>query len=615
MSRRPEPSPGDPRAGAWFVLGLGVWCGLLLGLGEAALIALRRFQSDRLLFVSSDIYWMAPLAEALLFGLIGLLLLLGSAVVRGGMPWYRVFGVYLFLMILTALLRFGMFHPVASMLLAAGIAFQGGRLARRWIPWIPRLAIRTIPVLLIVELLLGGWILLSRRLAERRDLASIPAASTDALNVIFLILDTVRARELGVYGYERPTTPELDRWSRRGVRFEHAFSTASWTLPSHAALFTGRQPQELHANWLQPLDTQWPTLAETLRNAGYRTGGFVANLEYTSRESGLARGFATYRDYPISPGQLVLSSEILRQLTGARWVRRLAGSEERLNRRSAEAINGSFLDWLDRAPDRPMFAFLNYYDAHTPYNPPAEFTALFRTPGASPNPFPDRETPDSGAIYPDAELQGARDLYDAGIRYLDTQIGRLLSELERRGVLERSIIVITSDHGEEFAEHGFLGHGNTLYREVLEVPLLILGPGRVPEGRVIPSPASLSALPATIVDLLALPGKDTFPGRSLASAWTPADSAPDSLDLVLSLLRGTPGKPRWIPTGRGDIYSAVFGQSHYIVDGTGAEELYDLADHLERTNLVTESGRESEVARFRDIVATMRTDSRPAGQR
>jgi arylsulfatase A-like enzyme len=431
--------------------------------------------------------------------------------------------------------------------------------------------------------------------------------------VIFLILDTVRASELSVYGYNRLTSPELDRWARRGVRFEHAFSTSSWTLPSHASLFTGRQPHEIRANWLKPLGSEWPTLAEALQAAGYRTGGFVANLEYTSRESGLARGFATYRDYPISPGQVVMSSEVLRRLTGAQWVRKLVGSEERLNRKSADRVNREFLDWLDAAPGRPMFAFLNYYDAHTPYNPPGKFRTRFRTPGVPTNPFPDRQIPDSGTTYTSADVQGARDLYDAAIGYLDARIGFLLGELDRRGVLERSIVVITADHGEEFAEHGFMGHGNALYREVLEVPLLILAPGRIPEDRLVSTPISLTALPATITDLLGLPGKEIFPGSSLVRFWTPAGPNPDSLGMVLGMLRGTPGKPQWIPTGRGDMYSAVHGRSHYVVDGSGTEELYDLADVGERDNLIAHPERAGELARFRRMIETMRAESTQDG--
>ena len=591
---------------------LGVWCGLLLGLGEALLIAFRRSQSDRLLFVSSDLYWMAPLAEVLLFSVVALFLVVIARLMHRELHWHHGFGFFLFLMVLTGLLRLGMFHPAASMLLAGGLAFQGGRLAKRWLPSLPRLALRTLPVLVAIEIGLAGWILISRQMTERRVLADAPPTGAAPVNVIFLILDTVRASALSAYGYPRPTTPELSRWSERGVRFEHAFSSASWTLPGHATLFTGRAPHEISANWLRPLDDRWPTLAEALQRAGYRTGGFVANLEYTSRESGLARGFATYRDYPRSLGQLVLSSEVLRQLTGARWVRSLVGSEERLNRKSAETINREFLDWLDDDGERPIYAFLNYYDAHTPYNPPAEFKELFHTRDVEPNPFPDRSTPDSGTTYSAAEIQGARDLYDASLRYLDTQIGELLGELERRGVLDRSIIVITSDHGEEFGEHGLMGHGNTLYREVLEVPLLILSPGRVPRGRVIRDPVSLSALPATIVEMLDLPEHGDFVTPSVVSSWSSPDSNRSSM-VALSLLRGTPGKPAWIPTGRGDMYSVVGGRSHYIVDGVGREELYDLADEQERQNLIGQRGREEELVEFRRIVGRMRAESLQVG--
>ena len=115
-----------------------------------------------------------------------------------------------------------------------------------------------------------------------------------------IVWDTVRADHLSLHGYGRPTTPNLERLAARGVRFNLAFSTSSWTLPSHASLFTGRWPHELRVDWTVPLGNDFPTLAEYLGAQGYDTAGFAANVDYCSRETGLARGFVHYEDYPIN---------------------------------------------------------------------------------------------------------------------------------------------------------------------------------------------------------------------------------------------------------------------------------------------------------------------------
>src|SRR5262249_43485980 len=140
----------------------------------------------------------------------------------------------------------------------------------------------------------------ARAWSEHRRTAALPPPAPAARNVLLLVWDTVRAQNLSLHGYSRRTTPNLQRLAARGVQFRHAFATAPWTLPSHASLFTGRWPHELSANWKTPLDEQVPTLAGRLSSRGYDTAGFVANLDFCSRETGLGRGFVHYEDYPLS---------------------------------------------------------------------------------------------------------------------------------------------------------------------------------------------------------------------------------------------------------------------------------------------------------------------------
>ncbi len=192
------------------------------------------------------------------------------------------------------------------------------------------------------------------------------SSSAEAANVLLIVLDTVRAQSLSLNGYERETSPQLERLARRGLSFENAISTSPWTLPGHASMFTGRYPHEVSADWSVPLDATFPTLAEVLASNGYATAGFVANVGYCSYEHGLNRGFAYYSDYQFSLGQFILSSSLGRTVASSDRLRRISGYHELLNRRTAENINNDFLHWLSTRGRQPFFAFLNYYDAHEP---------------------------------------------------------------------------------------------------------------------------------------------------------------------------------------------------------------------------------------------------------
>ena len=169
--------------------------------------------------------------------------------------------------------------------------------------------------------------------------------------------------------------------------------------------------------------------------------------------------------------------------------------------------------------------FLNYFDAHDPYFPPRGADGHF---GLKPSTPSERATirdwthqPRQGEA-PPSTTKLARDCYDDCLAYLDDQLGRLFNELDTRGVLENTLVIITSDHGENFGEHaGIFGHGQSLYPQEIRVPLLVIAPGRVPSGQIISAPVSLRDLPATVVDLVGLELESSFPGRSLARFWDP----------------------------------------------------------------------------------------------
>ena len=550
------------------------------------------------MFVGRHSWWTGPVATVVLFAIaIAALGLLAALFRRRERLWVASVWGFGFLGTFAVLYSFPQIQRLAALVLSAAVATLLSRLVGEATP-ARRGRVRWAAVILslatagIATATLVGNALRERRL--NRSAASPPAAP----NVLLLVLDTVRAISLSLYGYERETTPQLTRWSARGVVFTRAYSTAPWTLPSHASMMTGRWMHEMSADWMVPLDRRDPTLAEVLGRRGYRTGGFVANTDYCSAEVGLDRGFGRYEDYTLEPGQILRSSSLWRAAARITPIRRLIGNYDNLGRRTAPEISGAFLRWLDRDPDRPFFGFLNYYDAHRPYFPPGEWPNRFRTPGVELNPRYRREDgaePDP----PRDRIQGAIDAYDNAIGYLDSEIGKLLDQLEQRGILERTIVIITSDHGEEFFEHGLWDHGNSLYHPSVHVPLLVIAPGLAPAGVRVAEPVSIRALPATVVDLLGVPGP--FPGASLAGAWSGALPADSILLGVRQVLR----QPSWYPASAGNLGSVVTSRQQYIRNqGSGSEELFDLGNGLAAPKALPIDSA-GNIARLRAMVEAM----------
>jgi arylsulfatase A-like enzyme len=260
-------------------------------------------------------------------------------------------------------------------------------------------------------------------------------------------------------------------------------------------------------------------------------------------------------------------------------------------RKDAGSINREFLDWLAhrQVPRRPFFAFLNYFDAHSPYLPPegtpfrfglrprtqAEFILLTEL----------WTMVDKLRLAPRYRLL-ARDSYDNCLAYLDERLGELFDTLQRRGVLDQSLVIVTADHGEEFGEHGLFDHGESLYRPEVRVPLLIILPSRSRFRRVVRETVSLRDLPATIVDLVGLAAGSPFPGRSLAH-WEPESSpgvAPGAGDrdgAISELSDPNPAKPSQgrSPAARGPLISLAEGDYVYIRnEGDGREQLFNERD-------------------------------------
>ena len=631
----PRPSQDAPTAArlrAVEVIRLTIGFALLSGLVESAYYCFRRVVLGRLIFQGQDILAMVPVAYLLMFAIPGLLLLLSSrrmprqaalaltVVTLGWLAWLNV------LFFVPGL------HWGAYLLLAGGLAVGTGRLVDRHTDGFMRLARRgTYGLVLVVccgalVSVGGSW------LRERNPQSTIK----DAPNVLLIVLDTVRSDVLGPYGLSRGIAPRLAQYAREGTVFDYALASSPWTLPSHATMFTSRLPHELSGDWLSPINDDFPTLAERLGSQGYQTAGFVGNTRYCSAETGLARGFVHYEDYGLSLTGLALRTNVGRKILFGSLPAKL-GYYNWPGRKTAEEVNAALLTWLSTRDRKPFFAFVNYWDAHDPYLAPAPFDEHVARNHAQGLMIRRWWWMDKKDVSPQ-QLAFVRGAYDDCVRHLDHQLGRLLDELRRRGVLQNTILIITSDHGEHFGEHGLLLHGNSLYEPVLHVPLVIVAPGRVPEKTQITTPVGLDELPATVMDLTGLseegargeglgaredgfsspnpssltpsPSGDEgspFLGRSLSRFWQEAGGAggPKGSPIVseIATQAGCPPNHGRSPVARGPMKSILLGDVKFIGNGDHVEEVYNIRkDPRERKDLIGEESLRAVIGRLRKLL-------------
>jgi arylsulfatase A-like enzyme/Tfp pilus assembly protein PilF len=378
-----------------------------------------------------------------------------------------------------------------------------------------------------------------------RDVDRRPREASAKPSVLLVSIDTTRADRLGCYGRREASTPNLDRWAAEGVVFENAVTPVPITLPAHASLMSGLLPHRhgVRDNGIYRVPHAPPTLAALLAEAGYDTAA-VVGAAVLDRQYGLDRGFGRYED-SVGPMGLAIAERDAAAVTSAA---------------SAAA----------RSLRKPFFLFVHYFDPHAAYVPPPPFAERFRP-----------------------------DLYQGEIAYVDEQIGRLRRELEGLGLLEGTVVVLTSDHGESLGEHGEPTHGVFLYQATLRVPLIIVAPKRWPGGRRVAGLASLIDVPPTLLELAGLRVPGALDGRSLAPA-----------------VEGVAAGARWLPI------ESEFGFNAYgwaplsgISDGAlkwidaPEPELYDVAaDPAERRNLMTTRPEDGE--RLAALRRTMVTEDR-----
>lgn len=587
------PAPPFP---ARQVLVVAVFLGLVSGSWESLVIADRSLRRGEFVFRGTDYPWTSPLGHVAWFvaAALGLLLL------RVLLPRRMTPTVMTVLLASTcAFAVVANVRPIAGWskaVLALGIGFQAGRFLAARLDSLLRTSRRGATVLAATVAAVALAVAGHRSWTESEALAALPPATPGRPNVLLVVLDTVRAQSLSLHGHDRATSPNLDRLAREGATFERTITTAPWTLPSHAAMFTGCWHHEVGTTFKEPLDDRYPTLAESFAHAGYATAGFVGNVRYATREVGLARGFARFEDYWATPGEILFNCSVIGQMVKARdGFRRTIGFADDFGRKHASRVNSEFLSWLDggRPQDRPFFAFLNYYDAHHPYVPPPGFAGRWGDPSERRifDYAPGRESRVSKTA-----LAAERDAYECAIAFADDRLGALFAELAERGIADDTVIAVTSDHGEAFGEHGCYGHTDGVYVQQVHVPFVLRWPRGVPAGTRVSDWISLRHLPATLLDLADVTPAAPLGGTSLAPLWNGRRFTPDRrIYTQLGMWSG--------PTRKAVLEDGM--RLHVRTDPKGrvTEELYDLrTDPREETNVIDDPAHAEVRARLRRAI-------------
>ena len=468
----------------------------------------------------------------------------------------------------------------------------------------------------------------SRDADRANEAPRFPASTAGPPDILLISIDTLRPDHLGTYGYERDTSPVLDSLAARGATFENAFAQSSWTLPSHVSLMTSTYPAVHQVDTeRRSLPESIPTLAESLQARGYETTGFVSWI-YLAAKFGFARGFDRYDE--LVPSRELQDSSSKHSVRAAgivdsvlSWAYGHSESHDPMRERGiredsamgdGESEKGKDTHRKGSASSRPpFFLFVHFFDPHMDYDPPLADARSFD---------PAIESTEAGSYdalkpyiaglsadvppIPEKVIGHAIDLYDAEIRYTDRELGRLLDGLRRLGLLDHAVIVVTSDHGEEFGEHGSMeGHQWTLYDEVLHVPLLVAAPGLDQGIRISRIVESIDIAP-TLLRWAGIEAPPSYQGRPLQELLT---GTPGARADGRSLLPPVEWEERaFAELGRFVIRASLRTPDHkliYTKDTHGKSrlgvpiepgfELFDLhADPLEHDNLYAD---DSPVAR------------------
>ncbi len=569
-------------------LGTGIVVGLLLGAAEAFVIARGGLGGD------TQVLWYAPLAYALVLGALGLAGGMALAVLpmdrrelRGWVPTLGSVALLVPLGLFIAVFRVRrdvfLEQPVPLVwwagLLGAGVLVALVLLlaGRRLFSSRAGIVVRPLPALLFLALAVGGARIAAASLAPAATPPiaprPVPVALADLPNVILIMVDTLRGDHVGCGEPSPVATPAMcSLVTDGGTRF-FGFSHASWTKPSAASLLSGLLPSTHGAvTKTASVAPGVEMLAEAMADDGYETGGIVSNINLAP-SFGFDQGFAEYRY--LAPDYIAGASESSSKLIVYQLVRKILFRLRPYYRvgdyyQNAETINDVAFDWIDRHQESRFFLFLHYMDPHDPYfEHPYDGRAIARVTNDHPDP----------SLAPEMMR-----LYHGEITYLDQHLATLWEKLRALGLYDDTLIVLTSDHGEEFDDHGGFWHGTTLYDEQLHVPLLV----KWPKGRVTGAPTSDPKLARHV---------DVAP-TILASAGSPIPPAMRGLDLASRYASSQPGDAKdhtlLAETDlEGNVLKALRGMDWKFIEanegnprGLPTEQLFEVAvDPKEKTDL------------------------------
>ena len=434
------------------------------------------------------------------------------------------------------------------------------------------------------------------REGQSEALAPPPATPPATPNVILISIDTLRPDHLGCYGYKRNTSPRIDRLAAEGVLFENTISSTSWTLPAHAALFSSLADtvhgctdtdKRLHADIV--------TLAERFADAGYQTVGFFSG-PYLHPVFGLGQGFAEY----------VNCTSYARALDDARtaaWANDLKVMRQSHRDVTNPTVYEAVRRWMNaNGQSRPFFMFIHLWDVHFDFIPPPPYDTMFD---------PNYQGPVTGrdfffdsrinARMPRRDLEHLLALYDGEIAWTDLHVGRIVDDLKRGGLLDKTVLAVTSDHGTEFFEHGYKAHRMTLFDEVIRIPLIIRYPASLPAGRRIRPQVRIIDVGPTLLELAGVEPPTEVTGQSLVPLTRQA--TPDFDNLAVSELFSVGRRLRTIRTLEWKFADHLAARKQYYIDLTE-----DPGERHPLTDLTSDPGRQY-LARYRAVLENL-TDRR-----
>jgi len=578
-----------------------VWAGLVIGLVEGiGWLIIQRF--DRLTGVWTQVLWIAPVVNGLVFLGLGLALMLG---LRWLPAHWRSRTAVFSVAAATATNFVGLLlahrvHTAVLPILILGIAVALTRLYERAPARALRLIRRTMPAVAVVVVAMFMGVQGYYGLRERAEVRALSATDGSLPDVVVVVIDALRADHVGSYGYHRPTTPFLDRLASEGVLFERALAPSPYSLPTHASLLSGLLPYQHGVEWLQFNvfgKSEYPSIAEALRDRGFRTGAFSSNPFWFTREEGFGRGFIRFEDFYHSMADMAYRTVFGKVVE--RFQPRL-GFEEIPARKRAEEGLDRVLDWVGSDTTHPVFAFINLFDVHDPYTPPQPYRSRFsdqEAPGGILNWRIERDELELTPAQLESEIAG----YDGALAYVDDQLRRFQAELQARRPGRELLLIVTSDHGEAFGEHGAYLHARSLYREETLVPLIVTGPG-VPAGFRTARPVSNSAIPATILDLVFQGQVETFGSPSLSPLWGSDSAVVATWPYPMAEAEQRDWVNPQFRVRHGDIRALLSPAWHYIAYESLPEELFAWADSLDSMNRAAEPGLEDVLAEFRALL-------------